>query len=215
MPGKLRVAFSTKPPLAVAPPILDDACRAAVEDTAELLDSLGHDVARRDPDWGLVGNGVATLYLRGVADEARALPHPDRLGRQVRGVTRVGRLIPTAAVRRQRALISWRAARLNRFFEDCDVLLTPVIGEASMPVERWDGHGGIWTLLGMSRRTGFTGPWNYLGTPAAAVPCSFADSGLPLSVQLVGRSNDEATLLSLAAQLEAVSPWTDRRPPMS
>jgi amidase len=34
-------------------------------------------------------------------------------------------------------------------------------------------------------------------------------------VQLVGRPDDEATLLSLAAQIEAERPWADRRPPVS
>jgi amidase len=34
-------------------------------------------------------------------------------------------------------------------------------------------------------------------------------------VQLVGRPNDEPTLLSLAAQVEAERPWADRRPPVS
>jgi amidase len=47
------------------------------------------------------------------------------------------------------------------------------------------------------------------------VPAGFTEDGLPLSVQLVGRPNDEATLLSLAAQLEAERPWADRRPPVS
>ena len=46
------------------------------------------------------------------------------------------------------------------------------------------------------------------------MPAGFTDDGLPLSVQLVGRPNDEATLLSLAAQLEAERPWADRRPPI-
>jgi amidase len=36
----------------------------------------------------------------------------------------------------------------------------------------------------------------------------------PLAVQLVGRPGDEATLLSLVAQIEQARPWADRRPPL-
>ena len=39
--------------------------------------------------------------------------------------------------------------------------------------------------------------------------------GLPIAVQLVGRPYDEATLLSLAAQIESARPWAHRRPPVS
>ena len=66
----------------------------------------------------------------------------------------------------------------------------------------------------MSRVYPFTGAWNYTGQPAAAVPAGFTADGLPLSVQLVGRPNDEATLLSLAAQIEAEQPWAERLPPL-
>jgi amidase len=38
---------------------------------------------------------------------------------------------------------------------------------------------------------------------------------MPLAVQVIGRPGDEATLLSLAAQLEAGRPWADARPPIS
>jgi amidase len=36
---------------------------------------------------------------------------------------------------------------------------------------------------------------------------------LPRAVQLVGRPNDEATLIALAAQIEAARPWAQNRPP--
>jgi amidase len=213
-PGKLRVAVSVKGTRALAPPMLDERCRRAVEDTAQLLGSLGHEVSWRDPDWGMVANGVSILWPRGVADDARRLPNRERLGRQVRGIARMGSLIPDSLVRRARAATSKHAKRINRIFSDHDVLLLPVLGEPPVPVQKWNSRGGPWTLAGMTRRTGFGPPWNYLGNPAAAVPAGFTEDGLPLSVQLVGRPNDEATLLSLAAQLESERPWADRRPPL-
>ena len=45
------------------------------------------------------------------------------------------------------------------------------------------------------------------------MPAGFGADGLPRSVQLVGAPNDETTLLSLAAQIEAERPWAQRRPP--
>lgn len=214
-PGQLRIAVSVKGIRALAPPMLDPACRAAVEETAELLGSLGHRVSWRDPSWGTVGNGVTALYLRGVADDARRLPNRERLGRQVAGVARIGRLIPDSALRRAKAAIPKHAERINRIFDHADVLILPVVGEPPVPIGKWDSRGGLWTLTGMTRRTGFGPPWNYIGNPAASVPAGFTDDGLPLAVQLVGRPNDEATLLSLAAQLEAERPWADDRPPVS
>jgi amidase len=212
-PDTLRIAVSLKGTRALAPPMLDPRCRGAVEEMAKLLGDLGHRMTWRDPKWGMVGNGVSVLYMRGVADDARGLPNRERLGRQAGGLARLGSLIPDSVVRRTRAAIPKHARRLNAIFDDADVLLLPVVGEPPVRIGKWDSHSGIWTLAGMTRRTGFGPPWNYVGNPAASVPAGFTDDGLPLSVQLVGRPNDEATLLSLAAQLEAERPWAERRPP--
>jgi amidase len=38
--------------------------------------------------------------------------------------------------------------------------------------------------------------------------------GLPRAVQLVGRVEDEATLIALAAEIEAERPWAQSRPPL-
>ena len=59
----------------------------------------------------------------------------------------------------------------------------------------------------------FTGIWNVTGQPAASVPAGIGSDGMPSAVQFVGRSSDEATLLSLAAQLESERPWAQERPP--
>jgi Asp-tRNA(Asn)/Glu-tRNA(Gln) amidotransferase A subunit family amidase len=55
--------------------------------------------------------------------------------------------------------------------------------------------------------------WNVTGQPAASVPAGLSSRGLPLAVQLLGRPSDEATLISLAAQIEAERRWPDQRPP--
>jgi amidase len=68
-------------------------------------------------------------------------------------------------------------------------------------------------LLFASSTVPFAAPWNVTGQPAAAVPAGFGSGGLPRAVQLVGRPNDEATMLALAAQIEAARPWAQSRPP--
>jgi Amidase len=62
----------------------------------------------------------------------------------------------------------------------------------------------------MSRTYCFTPIWNHTGQPAASMPAGFTDTGLPLGVQLIGRPNDEATLISLGAQIEAERPGQTR-----
>jgi len=215
-PGKLRVGWSTKPPRAAAPPTVSDEAKRTVTETAELLASLGHEVAQRDPAWGGIGNNITARFLGGVAETIETIPHPERLERRTRGFGRLGSLFPAALY--ERALSSGREAdlaRVNAIFDDCDVLVTPVMGGTALPVRRWQGRGAIRTVLGMSRFYPYCVPWNHLGNPAMAVPAGFAPDGMPLSVQVIGRRGDEATLLSLAAQLEAERPWADRRPPIS
>jgi amidase len=213
-PGRLRIAFSSRPPRLIVPAIVNDSVREAVDGTARLLRSLRHDVREQDPDYGLIANGVAALYLRGIHDDVRAVPRPELLEARTRGFGRLGALVTPGALRRERAATPKHAARIDRVFERHDVLMVPTVGRTPVEIARWEGRGALRILLGMSRVYPFTGAWNYTGQPAAAVPAGFTADGLPLSVQLVGRPNDEATLLSLAAQIEAERPWADRLPPL-
>ncbi len=214
-PGKLRVACSTAVPRALVPVTVTDIAKAAVDSMAETLRSLGHVAETRDPSWGSIGNNTSPRYLRGIAEDVAAVPKPERLERRTRGFGRLGRLIPDKVLEGARRGEQADAARVGEVFESFDVLMTPVMGGTALPVRRWEGRGALWTLLGMSRFYPYCIPWNHLGNPAMSVPAGFAEDGMPLSVQLVGRPGDEATLLSLAAQIEAERPWADRRPPIS
>jgi amidase len=214
-PGELRIAVSAKPPRALAPPHLGDDSRRMVEETAELLRSLGHRVERRDPDWGWVGNPIMAAYLGGISDDVRSAPHPERLEAQTRGYRRLGRVMASErAVRKARKREGSERERLNRIFDDHDVLLTPLTAGPAFEIGRFHGRGALRCVLGESRFYPYAVPWNYTGQPAAAVPAGLSSEGLPMSVQLVAPPNGEPTLLSLAAQLEAERPWADRRPPV-
>ena len=185
-------------------------------ETAETLRSLGHDVVERDPDLRGPETWAPTVrVLRGISDEALSLPRFDRLDRRWRRVARLGSAIPDSLIERARAAEAPAAARLRPFFEAHDVLLYPVQPNLPLKTGRWEGRGALWTINGAGRFVPYTVPWNFTGQPAAAVPVGLSAAGLPLAVQIVGRPDDEDTILSLAAQLEATRPWADRRPPVS
>jgi amidase len=214
-PGQLRIAVSDKPVRAAAPPIVTDQVKNGLAETESLLRSLGHAVRREDPSYGGSGNRVIIRYSRGIHDDVEAVPAPRELERRTRGFGRLGAVYPAWLARRATRLAERDATRINRIFETADVLITPTVGETAIEVGRWARAGALRTELGMSRTYCFTPIWNHTGQPAASVPVGFTDDGLPLAVQLVGRPSDEATLISLAAQIEAERPWADARPPIS
>ncbi len=215
-PGRLRVAWSTAAPRALAPPTVSDEVKGAVAEAAELLRGLGHEVSQKDPDWGRIGENISARFLGGVAKTVAAVPSPERLERRTRGFGRLGGILPGSLY--EKALGSGRdadRARVNAIFDDHDVLVMPVMGGTALPIRRWEGQGALRTVLGMSRFYPYCVPWNHLGNPAMAVPFGFGADGMPLSIQVIGRLGDEATLLSLAAQIEAERPWADKVPSLS
>jgi amidase len=213
-PGKLRVAYSTLAPRAAAPPTVDQVVKDAVIETADLMRSLGHDVAQRDPEWGMIGNNITARFLRGVAETVEEVPHPERLESRTRGFGRLGKLIPDSLYEKALRAREADVARVHAIFDSVDVLITPVMGGTALPIRRWEGKGALRTALGMSRFYPYCVPWNHLGNPAMSVPTGIAADGMPLAVQVIGRPGEESTLLSLAAQLEAERPWADARPPV-
>ncbi len=54
---------------------------------------------------------------------------------------------------------------------------------------------------------------NVIGLPAVAVPIGFGETGLPLSMQIVGPAWGEATILRIAHAYEVATPEIRRRRP--
>jgi amidase len=128
-------------------------------------------------------------------------------------MARLGAMIPPALLARSLANEAEFTRRMNSVLEDHDVLITPTTATPPPRVGQFQGRGAVWTLNAIAGMVPFNGVWNVTGQPAASVPAGFGSDGLPRGVQIVGRPNDEPTLLSLAAQIEAERPWAEDRPP--
>jgi aspartyl-tRNA(Asn)/glutamyl-tRNA(Gln) amidotransferase subunit A len=64
----------------------------------------------------------------------------------------------------------------------------------------------------IQRLTRFTRPVNYLGLPSLAIPSGFTKNGLPVGMQLIGRSFDEAMLLRIGAAFQRATDFHERVP---
>jgi amidase len=161
-----------------------------------------------------VGNRITPRYLGGIRDEVKSVPKRRALERRTRGFKRLGSLLVTkrALEKAQTEGEQSDRERIGELFERFDVLITSPVGEPPVEVGKWEGKGALRTLLGMSRSYPFCPVWNHTGQPACSVPAGFTPDGLPLGVMMISRPNDEATLLSLAAQIESARPWADQRP---
>ena len=215
-PGRLRIALSTKvPPLLTAR--VGRAQRAAIDEAAALLRELGHQLIARDPDYplGAVYGHLLPRYFRGVYDDVQALPRKERLERRTRSFARIGGLISDRRMTSIRESEGELAQRVLSIFDDVDVVMTPGTATGPSRIGAYQRRGAVTTLALVAARVPFQAMFNGTGQPAAVVPWGLDGDGLPTSIQLVGRPFDEATLLSLGAQIEKARPWAQRRPPVS
>ena len=58
----------------------------------------------------------------------------------------------------------------------------------------------------------YTHPFNITGHPAMSVPVGWSREDLPIGLQIVGPWHGEDRMISVAALLEKLRPWADRRP---
>ena len=198
--GVLRAMFEqevTTPPVA----------KVALEAAFEVLRNLGatlEDVRIRP------AQDYYDVKITGAESELYAVHEPvlrqrladfgeDFLGRSL------GALLITGADYVQAS--RWRRAMIAEMapvYEKYDVLLAAAPG----PAPRLEA----WRTIHFWQKGSVTTPFNVLGGPALAQCIGFTPEGLPLSMQIVGRPFDDATVLRVAHAYEAATPWRARRP---
>jgi aspartyl-tRNA(Asn)/glutamyl-tRNA(Gln) amidotransferase subunit A len=181
---------------------------AALEEAFAVFRSLGATLgdARLRPaqDYYDVKVTIAESELLAVHEEAlRTRPSEfgeDFLGRVLPAVVISGRDYIQAQRERRRML-----AEMAPVYADFDVLVTATAGA---PAPRL----GTWRTIEFWKRPSLTTPFNVTGGPALAQCIGFSSSGLPLSMQVVGRPFDDATVLRVAHAYENATPWRAKRP---
>ena len=233
-PGSLRIGVFTSSPYqtGVAPE-----CVAAVEETARILENLGHHVDYARPEFD--GMALARCYLGLYFGEVSALM--DRARAQfgasdadfeldTRLIGMLGRTMPLPDYVRRRQQWNEFARALGAFFSGYDLYLCPTTGQLPARIGELDTpmHLKLAARVMLSlkagalvhrsgqvdqmaleslARTPFTQLANLTGTPAMSVPMHWTASGLPVGVQLGAPHGGEVVLLQLAAQLEEANPW--------
>ena len=214
-PPRLRIAISTRSPLGMLVRISEEQ-RAAVDDAGRLLRELGHEVIGRHPDYAPMSSGwnVTARYLRGIHDDVGTMPYPGRLEPRTRSMARAGRLISDRRIAGVRTAEANLYKRVNAIFDDVDLVITPGAATGPPRVGAHRRHGALRTSNATMKRSPFHAIFNATGHPAAVVPWGLDADGIPLSIQIVARPFDEATLLAVSTQIETARPWADRRPPI-
>ncbi|HVJ54782.1 MAG TPA: amidase family protein [Aliidongia sp.] len=219
-PGRLRIAWSAETP--GGRPI-DPEVHKALEETAELLSRLGHEVVPK-------GLGVDYRALYG----ARALMSGANFAA---GIKRMIELVGREPERHELEPLTWAVLEAGRkvsgmdamwamqetrmqtrgvlaLFESFDVYLSPVMGTLPPKIGHLDPVAVDPGEINRRQREifPFTPPFNFTGQPSLSLPLHRSASGLPIGMMFTGRYADEATLFRLAAQLEKECPWHGFKP---
>lgn len=240
-PGKLKIAFTTKPMLGKE---VHADCVQGVEEAVKLLQELGHEVEEASPvidgeAYALAFLTIVSAHLRADIEEAA-----EAAGKKVSvddfdvstfGVGLFGSILKASDYARAIRYLQMVSREIGHFFEEYEVLLTPVLNQPPVVIGELAPSASEQTMIKMIGRTGANWildalgiikplaaqtfefiPWtpvfNVSGQPAMSVPLHWNDAGLPIGTHFVGRWGDEATLFRLAGRLEKAKPWFDKVP---
>lgn len=213
-PGRLKIGYYLDPGMLEIKPGTEVV--AAIEHAAALLTDLGHDLAIvRAP----LDPSILPRFRSVWAVLASQVPLKPELESQLRPLTRhlraggsqVSGLELAEAVSAMRAASRLAVSATSQFDAVlAPVLTTPPVGVGALR----DDADPAADFAAQLRFNPYCAPYNVTGQPSITVPINWTEDGLPIGIQLVGRPNDEETIISLAASLEQAEPWIHRWPSM-
>ncbi|MBV9456859.1 MAG: amidase [Bradyrhizobium sp.] len=195
---------------------LDADVAKVLEDTIAVLKREGADIVKVElPDQRqLTAACQLVLAVEAAAFHKRWLiERPQDYGPQVLMRLQNGLAIPGVLYLEA---MRWRGPALAAHIaatSDVDAVLAPVAPVAAPTIAESDVGNAPDAEAVIQRLTRFTRPINYLGLPSLAIPAGFNAKGLPIGMQLIGRSFDEATLITIGAAFQRATDFHDKVPP--
>ncbi|HUN59140.1 MAG TPA: amidase [Candidatus Binataceae bacterium] len=207
-PEKLRLAAILKS----AEGKVDPEVEAATESALKTFTEMGHSVEYidLDPAAMLIGpSGV--IITAGVG--SIPIPDPKLMDPVIRATWERGKDYKAAEYINAIMQMHNISRIIMQTLAPYDALITPTLTRpavrlGSLPSDIRGGFREVFEWLA------FTFPFNATGQPACSLPNGFSSDGLPIGLQIVGRQNDEAGIIALAAQFEEARPWIDQLPPL-
>jgi aspartyl-tRNA(Asn)/glutamyl-tRNA(Gln) amidotransferase subunit A len=169
-----------------------------VREAIEVFRSLGAEVREVEiPDLPetLKAQRIILAVEAYTVHEERLKGEPERFGDEISDRIRDAEHLKAYRYAKAQQITKRRSVEeFERALREVDVLLTPTVPIAATEIGQREVEIGGHEELVFSALTRLTGPTNLNGLPSLSVPCGFTGSGLPVGLQLIGRSFDEATL---------------------
>jgi aspartyl-tRNA(Asn)/glutamyl-tRNA(Gln) amidotransferase subunit A len=197
---------------------LDAEVARVLEETLAVLKKEGAEIVKVElPDQRQLT--AACQFV--LATEAAALhkrwmiERPQDYGAQVLMRLQNGLAIPAVSYLEA---MRWRGPALSAYLaavEGTDAVLAPVAPMPAATIAESDVGNSLDAEAVIQRITRFTRPINYLGLPSLSIPSGFTKGGLPVGMQIIGRSFDEAMLIRIGAAFQRVTDYHQKVPKLS
>ncbi len=190
-------------------PVVLDALNTAIE----VLRGEGAEIraVTMPPYDDVVDNWVVICGADAAVAHADTYPsRKDEYGPVTGGLIETGHTVSAVDYARATIMRKNFSGALAKLFDGIDMLAAPAM---VVPTPRLDGMDDLLGAPGaLERLIRFTAPFDHSGSPSLSLPCGFADDGMPLGFQLIGRHLGEDLLLRAGHAFERATVWNSRHP---
>ena len=182
-------------------------CERGVTKIVERLEALGHQIISKAIDLSNLIEPFTIVWASAVA--ASGIP-PEALSPMNQWVmTKSGTAGEYLQAVTQMQLF---ARQMVSLFAQVDILVLPTYMHPAIKIGEWANLSPEDTYQKIANWIFPCPAFNVTGQPVINIPAGFDSNNVPFGVQLVGKPNDEASIIALASQLEQTLSWSLQRP---